>query len=52
MKKYGKNWYNGRGDKIYNPRAYFNAVRRNSYNKGWSDGYVKGYSDACNDNSW
>lgn len=54
MKKFGKNWYNGKGERIYNPRAYFNAVRRNqsrykSYNNSYSNNSSKRFSNSCND---
>ena len=31
MKKVGKHYYNGHGQRIYNPRAYFAACRRNRW---------------------
>lgn len=44
MKKIGKFWYNGLGERIYNPRAYFRAIEENKnsyerYNKkkSWED---------------
>ena len=41
--------YNGYGERIYNPNAYYNAVNQdrygyNSYNSGFSDGYNYGYN--------
>ncbi|MFQ5453325.1 MAG: hypothetical protein ACE5D6_03970 [Candidatus Zixiibacteriota bacterium] len=54
-------YYNGRGERIWNPSAYFRAVKKNrygynSYNRGFSHGYSCGYSDgyrdACDDNGW
>ena len=55
MKKLGKNWYNGKGERIYNPSAYFNAVRRNqssykSHNNSYSNNYRKRHAESC-DNS-
>ena len=44
MKKIGKFWYNGLGERIYNPSAYFRAIEENKnsyerYNKkkSWED---------------
>ena len=51
-------YYNGLGERINNPTAYYNAVSEdrygyNSYNSGFSEGYSYGYSDGyadgCND---
>ena len=47
-------YYNGLGERINNPTAYYNAVNQdrygyNSYNSGFSDGYSYGYSDGYAD---
>jgi hypothetical protein len=54
-------YYNGLGERIKNPEAYFKAVSEDrygysSYTRGWNDGYScgfgDGYSSACDDNGW
>ena len=58
------NYRNGYGERIHNPKAYYEAVSEdrygyssynrnssNSYSNGWNDGYGCGYADGYSDGS-